>query len=143
MRDCGFYRSSPLSHFIADPHDSEKPGITMQTPVVTETKGNAFVLPTISPQAAPAAVKIVKKIRPEVFRGQQLVIGLSTSIFICWTPIQIYYTIQIFRDFYYPEIEQVTTVVKSLLAVADPVIITIMLKDLRVVMMRVLLCRKY
>lgn len=80
-------------------------------------------------------------IRRKPFRGHQLVISLTICIFLFWTPLQIYYTTQAFNDLYEAELERIGMMMLSLQLIVDPIIVAVMVEDIRTAIVR-LMCRR-
>lgn len=104
----------PASGPIAEPHSSAKDG-------------------------APRAVQ--KKVSRGSTRGFHLVVTLTISVFICWTPVMAYYTYYVLTGIDYPEIDFATSILFSLQAVFDPLLVFLMLNDLRNTIMNEVFCR--
>lgn len=79
--------------------------------------------------------------RREQFRGLMLVLWQSFSAFVLWTPGQCYFTYQAFTDYYNAEVDRITLNLVNLQLILDPIIVLLLLSNLRKGVVKKLFCR--
>lgn len=78
--------------------------------------------------------------RRDAPQGYMLVVGLTISIFFCYTPIVMYFMVTSFTEVPVPDVDLIASVLYSLQAILDPILIAVMLKDLRLAVLKAITC---
>ncbi|OQV17089.1 hypothetical protein BV898_08805 [Hypsibius exemplaris] len=117
-------------------------GSAKEQQVEDHDRSGSGATPAVPSNSLEARLKPIQHPAAPHSHGNLLLVLLTISVTICWTPNNVYYTWMFFKQLDYPVFYYFTTILFCLQAAIDPIMFTLALKALRVALADFLSCRR-